>query len=157
MTLVARWWRFNLVGLLGFAVQMGAVAVLRLFVRRHDLWVSAAALEVTLLHNFLWHARYTWRDRRGDSRLRQLASFHLSNGLVSLAGNLAIVSLLTEHGHLPLLGANAIGVVCCAVANFYLGNAWAFATNGRARTSAKAESPIGLVGPPGLEPGTNGL
>ena len=124
---LARWWRFNLVGIAGFAVQMVSLALLRRTCRGHDLLVSAAAVELTLLHNFYWHLRYTWRDRRAGSRLAQLARFQLSNGLVSLAGNLWIVRLLIRDAHLPLVAANVAAVLCCAVANFVAGNIWAFA------------------------------
>ena len=112
-----------------------------------------AALGFTLLHNFLWHLHYTWRDRRGSSPLAQLLRFHLTNGLVSLTGNLLIVRLLAGRAHIPLLIANAVAVVWLrAVANFFLGNAWAFGASHRTEHRRK-----GMVGPPGLEPGTNGL
>ena len=149
MNLLARWWRFNLVGILGFTLQMASLAILHRCLLGHDLLVTAAAVEITLLHNFLWHLRYTWRDRQTASPLPQLVRFHLSNGLVSLAGNLLIVHRLRSHTRLPLLAANTIAVLCCAVANFYLGNVWAFAP--------PQPQKIELVGPPGLEPGTNGL
>ena len=151
-----RWWRFNIVGALGFAVQMAALALLHQVCGTHYLLASAAALELTLLHNFLWHLHYTWRDRRAQLRLRQLARFHISNGLVSLVGNLVIVRVLTGSLHMPLLAANAISVLCCAIANFYLGNIWAFAPAEDEQLSRKTRRQE-LVGPPGLEPGTNGL
>ena len=155
ISLLARWWRFNLVGGVGFKVQMGALALLRRVCGGRDLLASAAALELTLVHNFLWHLRFTWRERCTSNRLLQFARFQLSNGLVSLAGNLGIVRLLVRDAHLPLVGANAIAVFICAVANFYAGNVWAFAprNQGSPRTKLNAE----MVGPPGLEPGTNGL
>ena len=156
MSPLLRWWRFNLVGVLGFAVQMVSLAILRRLCGRHYLLASAAALELTLVHNFLWHLHYTWRDRFGQSPLRQLARFHLSNGAVSFAGNLLIVRLLAGSAHMPLLAANAISVLCCAVANFYLGNLWAFAPP-EPRALSRKNRTQELVGPPGLEPGTNGL
>lgn len=127
MTLLLRWSRFNLVGIVGFAVQMAALTLLRRLCGTHYLVASAAALELTLLHNFLWHLRYTWRDRQTESPLAQLVRFQCSNGVVSLTGNLLLVRLFTGGAHLPLLAANTIAVLCCALANFYLGNVWAFA------------------------------
>ena len=104
----------------------------------HYLCASAAAVELALLHNFVWHLHYTWRDRRGSSAVMpQLLRFHLSNGLVSLVGNLALMRLLVQAAHLPLLAANGIAILCCSVVNFCLGNAWAFAGN-----RAGSESPI---------------
>jgi len=127
VNLLARWWRFSIVGIAGFALQMALLALFRRICGVHYLVVSAAALELTLLHNFLWHRLYTWRDRRSEAALAQLARFHLSNGAMSFGGNLFLVHLLVNHLHLGLLVANAAAVICCALANFVLGNFWAFA------------------------------
>lgn len=127
MNLLARWWRFSIVGFGGFALQMALLALLRRICGMHYLVVSAAALELTLLHNFLWHRLYTWRDRRSEAALAQLARFHLSNGTLSFGGNLFLVHLLVSGLRLGLLFANAAAVICCALANFVLGNLWAFA------------------------------
>jgi putative flippase GtrA len=83
----------------------------------------------TLLHNFVWHVHYTWRDRRDDSALlAQLTRFHLSNGLVSMLGNLALMRILVDGAHMPLLASNGIAILCCSIVNFFLGDNWAFAT-----------------------------
>lgn len=125
-----RWCKFNLVGAAGMAVQLGALAFFNHWAAGHYLCASAAALEVTLLHNFVWHLRYTWRDRRNPSALTgQLLRFHLSNGLVSLAGNLALMRVLVGEARLPVLAANAIAILCCSLINFCLGNDWVFAAS----------------------------
>jgi putative flippase GtrA len=123
-----RWCKFNLVGTAGMAVQLGSLAFLNRCFGGHYLMASAAALEVTLLHNFFWHLRYTWSDRLNNStRFEQLLRFHLSNGLVSMAGNLALMRILVEGARLPVLAANAIAILCCSILNFCLGNEWVFA------------------------------
>jgi putative flippase GtrA len=125
---LGRWAKFNLVGAAGMGLQLGALAALNRLAPGHYLYASAAALELTLLHNFVWHLNYTWRDRRDRSAmLGQLVRFHLSNGLVSFAGNLALMRVLVQEAHLPLLASNSIAILCCSVANFCLGNQWAFA------------------------------
>jgi putative flippase GtrA len=128
MNTLLRWGRFNLVGAMGMVVQLAALAFFNRWTEGHFLFASAAAIELTLLHNFIWHLNYTWRDRRdGSTRLRRLMRFHLSNGLVSLLGNLALMRLLVHDAHLPLLLSNAIAILCCSVVNVCLGNNWAFA------------------------------
>jgi len=114
-----RWTVFNTVGIFGFGVQLGVLAIL-LFAGLHYLAATALAIEAAVLHNFLWHERWTWRDRvaRGPARARRLWRFHLLNGLVSLAGNLLIMRLLVGEGGLPPIPANAISVGICALANF---------------------------------------
>jgi len=143
MTRLGRWSKFCLVGLLGSAVQLGVLAVLNHVLRGHYLLASAIALEVTLLHNFCWHLRYTWRDRRDEDRLtRRCARFHLSNGLVSLAGNLALMRVLVEVAHLPVVPANLLAILACGLANFWLGEVWVFAGIARARSHAAV---VGLL------------
>jgi len=126
MNIFMRWLTFHFVGALGMAVQLAILALLDRLAPRHFLWTSAAAVELTLLHNFLWHTRLTWGDRLGEPRKRQLLRFHLSNGLISLAGNFALMRLLVQEGHLPVLIANVVAILCCGMANFWLGNRWAF-------------------------------
>jgi putative flippase GtrA len=128
MNIWARFGKFNLVGAIGMAVQLGALAVFDHVWPGHVLACTAAAIELTLLHNFIWHLQTTWRDRRDRSAtLNQLLRFHLSNGLVSMTGNLALMPLLVRGAHLPVIAANAIAILCLSLVNFYLGNEWAFA------------------------------
>jgi putative flippase GtrA len=127
MNMLLRWVRFNLVGTLGMAVQLSALAIFNRWMNGRYLVASAAAVELTLLHNFVWHLRYTWRDRRdARSTLHRLLRFHLANGLVSLFGNLILVRLLVRSAHLALLVANALAILGCSLANFCLANLWAF-------------------------------
>ena len=133
MSTFARWWRFNVVGALGMVVQLGTLAVLNRWAPGHDLCSSVIALEITLLHNFAWHLQFTWRERRGDAPLRtQLVRFHLSNGLVSLLGNLVLMAVLVRAVHLPVVLANGVAILSCSALNFALGNLWAFGKAGTA-------------------------
>jgi putative flippase GtrA len=127
MKLAYRYLRFNLIGLLGVAVQLLTLTLLNRAFPHHYLLTTAAAIELTLLHNFAWHTRYTWPDRIA-SRLTQLLRFHLTNGLLSLAGNLVLMRLFVHTAHLPVIPANAFAILVCSTANFLLANLWAFAT-----------------------------
>jgi putative flippase GtrA len=142
MNTFIRWGKFNLVGAMGMVVQLTALALFNRWMAGHYLWASAAAIELTLLHNFTWHLHYTWRDRRdGASWPRQLVRFHLSNGLVSMLGNLVLMRLLVHEAHLPLLISNVIAILCCSLANFCLGDNWAFAEPRQAGAVLKSEVP----------------
>jgi len=125
---LTHWLRFNLVGAIGIAVQLSALTLFNHIARGHYLVASAAALELTLLHNFIWHLHYTWRDTTHHRPLIQLLRFHLSSGLVSLIGNLALMRLLVSQTHLPVLAANAIAIACCSLTNFCISHKWVFAT-----------------------------
>lgn len=126
MKLFLRWCRFNIVGAMGMLVQLAALALIAQCIPGHYLYATAGAIELTLAHNFLWHLHYTWRDRRDSSPFLQFVRFHLSNGLVSLLGNLALMPMLVGRMHTPLLIANGIAILSCSIVNFCLGNLWAF-------------------------------
>lgn len=127
MNTLVRWGKFNLVGAMGMAVQLALLGLLNRFSGGRYLCASAAAVELAVLHNFMWHVRFTWRDRRESSALgSQLVRFHLSNGLVSIVGNLTVMRILVHEARVPLLAANGIAILCCSVVNFGLGDRWAF-------------------------------
>jgi len=129
MNALLRWGKFNVVGAVGMAVQLGVLAVLNRLFAGHYLLATAAAVEVTLVHNFVWHLHFTWRDRREHSSLLdQFWRFQLSNGLVSMVGNLALMPMLVHGTNIPVVPSNAVAILCCSVVNFCLGDQWAFAT-----------------------------
>jgi putative flippase GtrA len=121
-----RWCKFNLVGAMGMVVQLTALAIIDRFARGHYLYATAAAVEITLVHNFIWHLHFTWRDRRDGSVPVQFLRFQVSNGMVSLLGNLALMPMLVAGARIPLLVSNGIAILCCSIINFCLGHKWAF-------------------------------
>jgi dolichol-phosphate mannosyltransferase len=114
-----RFLRFNAVGVAGFALQ---IAVLWLLARAglHYLLATAIAVETAILHNFLWHERWTWKDRpaTGRARLGRLARFHALNGTVSLAGNLILMHGFIGVLGMPIVTGNLFAVSICALVNF---------------------------------------
>ena len=144
MNPLIRWAKFNAVGVLGMGVQLASLAAFNRLFAGHYLAATCVALELTLLHNFLWHERFTWSDRRASTpHLRALLRFHVSNGLVSLCGNLLLMRLLVQGAHVPLLVANVAAILCCSIANFALGTRWAFAAS--PRTSSQIATRLGPV------------
>jgi len=148
---VRRWFRFNVVGVAGMLVQLVTLAGLNHIVRGHYLLISAAAVEMAILHNFVAHVHYTWRDRlvrkawsnrrSRTALLGALWRFQVSNGGVSLAGNLVLMRLLVGAARLPVLVANVIAILICSLINFRLGDAWAFAHGRRSRGTSRVAGP----------------
>lgn len=140
---LVRWVRFNAVGAVGMVVQLGALAILNRMMAGHYLVATALAIEVTLVHNFAWHVHYTWRDRRGKSAMvEQFVRFSLSNGLVSMAGNLALMPVLVGAVRMPVLTANGVAILACSILNFCLGDRWVFAGEAkRARQGQRSQPP----------------
>lgn len=120
MSLWIRWWRFNAVGALGAVVQLAALWLLRGWLGVDLAAATALAVEAAILHNYFWHRRWTWPDRRGS-----LLRFHLSNGAISLPGNVALTATFTSLG-LHYAAANGLAIAACAAANFLAAHAWAF-------------------------------
>ena len=130
MNTLIRWGKFNAVGVMGMVLQLTTLAVFERCAPGHYLVASAAAVELAILHNFVWHLHYTWRDRVDVSvPLIRLVRFHLSNGLVSMVGNLMILRILVQEARLPLLVADSIAILFCSLVNFCLGDRWVFRAN----------------------------
>ena len=127
------WLKFNLVGIVGFVLQTSALFVLtRSLPRIGYLAATAMAVELAVLNNFIWHQRWTWRDRPSVTKkqtLGRLAKFNVTTGMVSLVGNLVLMSVLVGHYGLPIVGANVVTVVACSVLSFFLADRIAFACN----------------------------
>lgn len=128
MTTIKRWIVFNSVGAIGIAVQMSVLFLLTSFVGINYLGATALAVEAALINNFFWHERWTWSDRGAPGRWRRLARFHLANGLVSLAGNLALMHVLVEGFGLNFLFANGVTIAACSIVNFVAGDRIVFAS-----------------------------
>ena len=118
-----RWLKFNAVGAIGIGVQLLAVFLLASVLKTDSLVATALGVEAAVLHNFVWHERFTWADRRAATRramLSQLFVFNATTGLVSIAGNLFTVSLLMRLLRAPLLTADCFAVAACSFVNFVL-------------------------------------
>jgi len=136
--------RFNVVGVLGFALQSGA-----LFVLTHSalsmgyLAATAAAVELAVLNNFVWHQRWTWKDRPSANTretLRRLLKFNITNGAVSITGNLLLMSILVGRAGLPIAGANVASVAACSICNFFLADRIAFYVEGSGQRAVSSKT-----------------
>jgi len=109
------------------------------------LLATALAVETAVVHNFLWHERYTWADRVHPSwqkSLPRLLRFNLAAGGVSIAGNLALMKLMVGLGHMNYLIANAIAIASCSLLNFMVSEEWIFeaeVTNVQGKLAAPPE------------------
>ncbi|MGH9346148.1 MAG: GtrA family protein [Vicinamibacterales bacterium] len=116
--------RFNIVGIAGFAVQLGTLLALDA-AGLPVLPATCLAVEAAILHNFAWHERWTWAGVAAGTRAGRLVRFHLSNGLISIVGNAALTGALV-HAGAPLVLANGAAVLMCALLNFGAAHLWVF-------------------------------
>lgn len=118
------------VGALGFLVQIAALWAL--LSRAHWTWLPATivAVELAIIHNFLWHRRWTWRDRAATAG--DFVRFNVSTGVTSLAGNAALMAVFVGVLGMPAIPANTLAVAAMSAANFFAADRWVF----RARVPA---------------------
>lgn len=134
-----RWCRFNFVGGIGIGVQFVALFLLKSVLHIHYLAATAIAVEAAVVHNFVWHEQFTWADRTQPGGIMQgsqqswrrswgrFLRFNLTNGAVSILGNLALMRVMVGQGRMNYLVANAIAITLCSLANFLVSNEWVFA------------------------------
>ena len=126
---VMRWLKFNFVGAVGIGVQLVVLSILTSGLGLDYMIATAVAVETAVIHNFLWHERFTWLDRANGTRrdmFGRLARFNLSTGLISIIGNLLLMRLLVGHFHFHYMMANVLAIGTCALANFLVSDQFVF-------------------------------
>jgi putative flippase GtrA len=129
-----RWCKFNFVGGIGIGVQFAALFLVKSILHFNYLAATVIAVEAAVVHNFVWHERFTWVDRTRVEGLQpswrrslpRLVRFNLTNGAVSIIGNLALMRVMVGQGHMNYLLANGIAIILCSVANFLVSEMWVF-------------------------------
>jgi putative flippase GtrA len=120
---MTRWSRFAGVGVMGFVAQLATLHLLTSQWTMHPLIAVTLAVEAAILHNFVWHERWTWMDRIEDGPraavLQRLLRFNAASGAISLLGNLVFTALFVSL-HVPLLAANIAAVVCLTIVNYLI-------------------------------------
>ena len=127
--LLARLGKFNLVGLLGAALQLLLLDVLTKCFHMPVLAAMPVAVEIVVFHNFAWHEGFTWRDRQLKSvrqRTVRLWRFHASNGLTSLLGNTLLAYFLVERLNAPVLPSAIGAILFCSLINFLVADRWVY-------------------------------
>ena len=138
---------FMAIGTMGLGLQL---LVLRLLATGTTLALQTSmvlAVETALLHNFVWHERWTWADRKAGAPsawLQRLARFHLTSGVVSIAGNVLLTSLFVAVAGLHYLVANVLAVGACTVLNFLAADRLVFRSPRAQMTRAQRRRWIGV-------------
>jgi dolichol-phosphate mannosyltransferase len=118
---LATWGRYALVGLLGAAVNIGALYLLVERAGWHLGLALPVAIQMALFSNFLWNSAVTFRfcrkGRRGDrstvSRLLRYEKLCLPGAIVN-----GVAAFVLARLGLHLLAAAAIGILAGALSSF---------------------------------------
>jgi dolichol-phosphate mannosyltransferase len=127
-----RFGRFSAVGLMGAAIQLLLLYFATKEIGLPSVAATPVAAEIALLHNFVWHERFTWRGRgvlrvTGPGRIAaRLWRFHIASGLISLGGNTMAMYFLVQRLEVPAMPAAVAAMVLCSVANFLATDRWVY-------------------------------
>lgn len=118
--------RFSAVGGLGLAVKFGVLILMKSVFGLGYLLATTIAVEVAILHNFVWHSHWTWRDRSRDLTTREillrLLRLHMTSGAVAMATNLVVMRLAVGEAGVHYIVANGLATVAASAVNFLLAN-----------------------------------
>jgi len=122
--------RFLAIGWLGFVVQIAAIGALTALAHWPWLPATCVAVEASIVHNYLWHERWTWGDRACASvpapRVVRFAKYNAATGLVAIVGNVGLTALYLSLLTVPAVVANALSVVTLTIVNVVVADRWIF-------------------------------
>ena len=139
-----RWGIYSLVGLCGVFIQLVTLVGLKSGMELHYLLATALAVEAAVLHNFCWHVRWTWSDRRvqsGTETLYRLLRFNLTVGCVSIFQNLFLMGLLVDQLGMHYLIANMMTIAMCSLLNYITSDRLVFKNPSPKSTRVSQEEP----------------
>lgn len=127
--LVQQWLKFNAVGAMGIVVQLIVLTILTHVVRINYLLATFFGVEAAVLHNFVWHERWTWAQHvQGGTKemLLRLAKFNFTTGTFSILGNLGFMRIFVGTFRMPVLPANLLAIGVCNLLNFAVSHYFVF-------------------------------
>lgn len=120
--------KFGLVGTWGFVVNMFFLWFLTEKAEVYYLVSSVAAIEISLLNNYVLNDLWTWHDRGKEGKreyFKRMLQYHVTASAAMLT-NLCVLWILTEIFHIYYLASNIFGILCGAALNFFLNDRWTF-------------------------------
>jgi len=121
-----RYLRFNAVGAGGIVVQLAVLTLLKSGLELNYLLATALAVEGAIVHNYLWHERFTWLDRPTGNAWLRFSKFNLTTGMFSIAGNVLLMRCFVTALHLHYLLANVLTIATCSLMNFLVSDRFVF-------------------------------
>ena len=118
--------RFYFVGMIGIVVQLLVLAGLKSGLKLNYMLATALAVESAIVHNFLWHQRFTWAERAGKTAFSRFLKFNLGNGAISVAGNMVGMAVLAGAAKINYVIANLVSVAGCSLLNFLISDRLVF-------------------------------
>ena len=115
--------KFCLVGLSGYAVNLGVYTLLLRAASWHYLAAAAVSFLVAVTNNYTWNRLWTFRRQRGHVAYQGLRFLVVS--AVALAANLGFLAALVGLG-MEKIPAQAVAIVLVTPLNFAGNKLWSF-------------------------------
>ncbi|GEM_PF-2584495 len=116
-----RFIQFGIVGISGIAVNMGFFWLFKEFIGVQYKVALIAAIEFSIISNYILNAIWTWKDRSAGSAAGTLWQFlkaNITGGLIVIMVNWVTAVLLHEKAGLNEYIAHASGIVLSTVVNY---------------------------------------
>jgi putative flippase GtrA len=120
--------KFYSVGLAGIAVQLATLTGLVGFLKMNYLLATGIAVETAVLHNFIWHERWTWKHRSlsRDTLFQRLFRFNITSGTFSIVGNVVLMRVFVGIAHFHFFISNLLSIGSCSALNFVISHRFIF-------------------------------
>jgi putative flippase GtrA len=122
------WLKFNAVGGMGISVQLIVLTGLKSGLHMDYLLATALAVEAAVVHNFIWHERFTWAERESKNVALRFLKFNLTAGAFSILGNILLMALFVDLARMNYLLANLATIAVCSLCNFVVSDKFVFQT-----------------------------
>jgi len=113
--------KFMVVAWMGLGVNTACLYLFKGVLGIKLIPASVLAIEVAIIHNFIWFRSWTWKDRLDKPPFfRQLAAYNLATGAVDFAANVSVLWLLSTFFGIHYLLANILGMIAPPFVKFWL-------------------------------------
>ena len=111
------------VGWLGMFVNTAGLFLFKGILHIPIIPAGLLAIEMAIIHNFVWLRRWAWRDRSNgfhQTFFRQLLLYNVFTGAVDIIANLSILWFLSTFFHVHYLLANVLGMIAGPFIKFWV-------------------------------------
>ena len=114
---------------MGIGVQLITLTGLKSGSHMDYLLATALAVEAAVVHNFVWHERFTWVERQSKNVTVRFIKFNPTAGSFSILGNVLLMALFVDLARMNYLLANFATIAVCSLANFVVSDRFVFQTS----------------------------
>jgi len=123
LSMLFRGGKFMAVGWLGMLVNSAVLFTLKGGLHVPLIPASMIAIEVAIIHNFIWHRQWAWAERNNGHKksfFRQLLLYNAATGAVDFSVNISVLWSLSTFLNVHYMLANIVGMCAGPFVKFWL-------------------------------------